>query len=116
MRGLRRERRAPAAGAGEHEFLVLGEHRLVVRARRIHPELQHAAGGVEGARHLALALKLARIANVDEGYVGAAMQLARLVDVERLDLALGLLEHRAEALCDRLRHRPVSCLPRYMVL
>src|SRR4051812_42221336 len=116
MRGLRRERGAPAAGAEEHELLVLGELRLVVGARRIDPELQHAARAREGARHLALPLALARIAQVDEGDVVAAVKLARLLDTERLDIALGLIEHLAIAFGDGLRHRPVSCPARYMVL
>src|ERR1044072_2092789 len=103
-RGLRRERGAPAAGAEEHELLVLGELRLVIRAVRIDPELEHAARAVECAGHLALALTLARIAQVDEGHVGAAVQLARLVDAERLDLALGGVEQRLVSGGDFLRH------------
>ena len=68
----------------------------------------HAARCVERARHLAFALKLARIADVDERHVVAAMELARVLDAERLHLALGLIEHLAEAFCDGLRH--LSCL------
>src|SRR3569623_3701470 len=49
VRGLRRERRAHAAGAEEHELLVLGDDRLVIGAGRVDPELQHAAGAMEGA-------------------------------------------------------------------
>ena len=40
---------------------------------------------------LALALQLADVADVDERHVVAALQLARLLDAQRLDLALGLL-------------------------
>src|SRR4051812_11303558 len=45
--GLRRQRRAQAAGAEEQVFLVLREHRLVVGARRVDPEFQHAARAME---------------------------------------------------------------------
>src|SRR5579875_1550502 len=51
---LRGERRAQTAGAEEHEFLVLGEDGLVVRALRVDPEFQHAARAMEGARHPAV--------------------------------------------------------------
>src|SRR5665647_1258294 len=54
LRGLRGKRRAQAAGAEEHEFLVLREGRLVIGALRIDPEFQHAARAMEGARHPAL--------------------------------------------------------------
>src|SRR3954466_2956411 len=116
MRGLRRECGAPAAGTEEHEFLVLGELRLVVGARRIDPELQHAARAREGARHLALPLPLARIAQVDERDIVASVKLARILYAERLDLALGPVYHLAEAFSDRLRHRPCLLSDRYMVL
>src|SRR5947209_816529 len=43
LRGLRRQGRAPAAGTEEDKALVLGKDRLVVRALRIDPKLQHAA-------------------------------------------------------------------------
>ena len=56
---FRRQRRTPAAGAKEHEFLVLGKKRLVIRAFGVDPELQHAARDVVGAGDFALALKLA---------------------------------------------------------
>src|SRR5271165_5667368 len=64
LRGLGRERRARAGGAEEHELAVAGEHRLVVLARGIEPELQHAARAVEGAGHPALAIELADVAQV----------------------------------------------------
>src|ERR1700733_7111420 len=46
--GLRRERRSRTGGAEEHELAVGREDRLVILARRIEPELQHAARAVEG--------------------------------------------------------------------
>src|ERR1019366_10793497 len=49
--GVRRQRRAQTAGAEEHEALVLREHRFVIGALRVDPELQHAARAVKGAGH-----------------------------------------------------------------
>src|ERR1700731_2481858 len=64
--GLRRQRRAHAAGAMKDEFLNLLEDRLGIGARRIDPEFQHAAGAGERARYFAVALDLAGIADVDD--------------------------------------------------
>src|SRR5690348_6121314 len=59
---------------------------------------------MEGARHLALAVALAWIAQVDEGHVGAAVQLARLLHAQGLDLALGVGEQRLVSGGNGLRH------------
>src|ERR1700694_5281314 len=56
--GLRRQRRAHAAGAVEDEFFVFLEDRLCIGARRIDPELQHAAGAGERTGNLAVAFDL----------------------------------------------------------
>src|SRR5204863_10159789 len=66
LRGLGGERGAQAAGAVEHELLVLLEHRLRIRALRIDPEFEHAAGAGERAGDAAVALDLAGIADVDD--------------------------------------------------
>src|SRR6185295_10853945 len=73
--GLGRERRAQAAGAVEDELLVFLEDRLGIRALRIDPELQHAAGAGEGAGDAAVALDLARIADIDDDDVVVAREL-----------------------------------------
>src|SRR6266516_1042000 len=104
LRGLGRERRAPAAVAEEHEALVVGEHRLVVRALRIDPKLQHAARAVEGAGDAAVAVELADVAQIDEHDVAAAVQLPRLLDAERLDLPLRGIDQRAVPCGDFLCH------------
>src|SRR4029077_13717775 len=49
LRSLCRQGRAHAAGAMKDEFLVLLEDRLGVRAQRIDPEFQQAAGAGERA-------------------------------------------------------------------
>src|SRR4051812_37790134 len=66
LRGLGRERRAQAARAVEDELLVHLEDRLGIRARRIDPELQHAARASERARYSSLALDFAGIADIDD--------------------------------------------------
>src|SRR5215470_4949438 len=68
-----------AAGAEEHEPLVLREHRLAVGVRLVDPELQHAARAVESARHLALALELPRIALADDDDTLAPWQVRGLI-------------------------------------
>ncbi len=95
---LRRQRRAPAAGAEEHEAFRLREHRLVVWARRVDPELQHAAGAVERAGNAALALQLAGIAQIDEQHAVGAVQLDGIRRRQCLDFGLGLVDHLPEAL------------------
>src|ERR1700733_6829551 len=50
LRRLGGERRARAGGAEEHELGVRREGRLVILARRVEPELQHAARAMERAR------------------------------------------------------------------
>src|SRR5690348_10029695 len=77
LRGLRCERRAPSAGAVEDEALGLAEHRLGIGAFRVDPELEHAPGTREGARDPALALDLARIAEVDKDHAAVPMEAQR---------------------------------------
>src|SRR3954462_7898855 len=89
LRRLRGQRRAQAPGAEKYEALVLGKLRLVIGARRIDPEFQHAAWAMEGARDLAVALQFGRIANVDEDDIIAAVQLDGVLDRQILDLAFG---------------------------
>src|SRR5947207_7184400 len=112
MRGLRRERRTPAAGAEKHEALVLREDRLVVGARGVDPEFEHAARTMKRAGHAPLAVKLADVAHVDEGDVVTPVKGNGLVDRQGLDLALGFVDERAVAVLDLLRHgavRPDTC-------
>jgi hypothetical protein len=59
---------------------------------------------VEGAGHLALALKLARIADVDQDHVVAARKLDRLGGRDFLDLALGRIDQGLRAGRDFRRH------------
>src|SRR3984893_17143688 len=73
--GLRGQRRAQAAGAEEHEALVLREDRLVILALRIDPEFQEPARAMERARHPGLAVELANIADVDQHDVRLPVQL-----------------------------------------
>src|ERR1043166_1641460 len=91
------KRGAPAARTEEHELLVRREHRLVVRALRVDPELEHAARAVEGAGHAALAVEFADIAQVDEHDVVAAVELERVLDGQVFDLALGGIDERAKS-------------------
>src|SRR5262245_41630075 len=86
---LRRQRRALARRAEEHEALVGREDPLVIFALRIDPELEHPARAMEGAGHTALAVELANVAQVDEHDIVAAMQCERRLDRERLDCTLG---------------------------
>ena len=51
---------------------------------------------MEGARHLALALQFADVANIDQDHVIAAGKLDRVVGRQRLDLALGGLAQSFE--------------------
>src|SRR6185503_11918847 len=104
VRGLRGQSGPQAAGAEEDELLVLREDRLVVRALRVDPELQHAARAMEGAGHLAVALQFADVADVDEHGVVAAGELDRVLGRQRLDLPLGRLAQRLDAGGDGLRH------------
>ena len=70
-------------------FLSCGENRLVIRAFRIDPEFQHAARAMEGARHLALALQFADVADIDQHDVVAAGELDGVLGRQGLDLAFG---------------------------
>src|SRR5262249_45044848 len=108
LRGLRRQRRAPAAVAEEKEALVRGEYRLVIRALRVDPEFQHAARAMERAGNAAVAVELADVAQIDEYDVVAAVQLERVVDPECLDLAFRGIDQCPEAGGDRLSHENAS--------
>ena len=107
LRRLGGERRTQPARAEEDEALVLREDRLVIVAARVDPEFQHAARTVEGPGNAALALQLADVAQVDEHDVVAAVQLQRLLDRQRLDLALRRRHERVDSGGDGLRHVPV---------
>src|ERR1043166_5527136 len=109
--GLRGKRGAPAARTEEHELLVLREHRLVVRALRVDPELEHAARAVEGTRHPALAVEFADVAQVDEHDVVVAVELERVFDRQVFDLTLGGIDERAKSHLDLLRHGSGLPLP-----
>jgi hypothetical protein len=97
LRGLRRQRRAPAAAAEEHELLVFGEFRFVVRAFRIDPEFQHAARAMKGARDAAFAFQLADVAQIDPGHVVTAVLRDRGFHRQGLDLAFGGFDQRAKS-------------------
>src|SRR5262245_830757 len=112
LRRLRRQRRALARRAEEHEALVGGEDRLVILAMRIDPELEHPARSMEGAGLAALAVELANVAQVDEYHVIATMQRERLLDRERLDRALRRLDQRGDMGGDVLRHRLLASYQR----
>ena len=107
MRGLRGERRTPAAGAEKHEALVLREDRLVVGARGVDPEFEHAARTMKRAGHAPFAVKLADVAHVDEGDVVAPVKGDGLFDRQGLDLALGVVDERPIAVLNFLRHGAV---------
>jgi hypothetical protein len=104
LRGRGGERRAPSAGAEEHEALVLGEDRLVVGALGIDPEFEHAARAMDRAGHLSLALQFARIADVHEHHVVAALQRHGIGGREGFDLRVGVIEKGLVAAGDGLGH------------
>jgi hypothetical protein len=72
---------------------------------RVDPEFQHAARAMERARHLAVALQLPHVADINQHGVVAAMQLQRVLDRQRFDFALGGLDQRLGADGDRLGHQ-----------
>src|SRR4029450_8445544 len=92
----RGERGAPGAVAEEHEVLVFREDGLVIRALGVGRDLEHAARAVEGAGDHALALQLAHVAQVDEHDVVLAEALLRVLQRQRLDARLGLVDELAE--------------------
>src|SRR5512135_1948129 len=104
LRDLRGQRRTPATAAEEHELVARREERLVVRARGVDPELEHAASDVDGPWDATLAPQLARIAQVDERHAGLAEQGAGLLDGQRLDLGRRLGHHVLHALADLQWH------------
>ena len=100
------ERQPPAQKKTKR--LSCGEDRLVVGAVRIDPEFQHAARAMHGARDAPLALELARVAQVDEDDVVAAVQRQRLGRRHGLDLAVCLVEESLVTAGDRLGHEAFS--------
>jgi hypothetical protein len=103
-RGLRRQRRTPAAGAEKHKAFFLAKDRFVVGTFRIDPEFEHAARTVKGAGHTAFPVKLTDVANIDKGHVIAPMKGNGLLDRQRLDLALGGIDQRPKPGRDFLSH------------
>src|SRR5262245_38605837 len=71
--GVGGTRGSPRAVAVEDELLAGGEHVLEVRALRIDPELEHAAGAVEGAGDHPLPLEFPDVAEIDEDDVALAV-------------------------------------------
>ena len=109
LRNLGGKRRTPAAGTVKHEFLVFLKDRLGIGARRIDPELEHAAWAMECAGDPSFTLDLARIAQVDDdgiGQIGAAARKhsCRFGGGDRLDRGIGLVEHRLVTANDGLGH------------
>src|SRR5579859_8362 len=107
LRSLGREHRAQATGAMEDEFPVLLEDRLGVGARRIDPELQHAARAGEGAGDPALALDLPGIADVHDDDVPVRRELDGVSRADGLDLGIGLVDQRLDAAVNGLGHGPL---------
>src|SRR6185312_1411572 len=105
LRRLGRQRRAPGAGAEEDELVAGLEVVLGVGALRIDPHLEHAARDVDRARDAAVAPQLARIADVDEGDARLTDQLDRIVNQDRLDLGVRLVDHLLHGLLHLERHR-----------
>src|ERR1051326_658956 len=64
---------------------------------------------MERARHLAVALQLADVADIDQHGVGAAVELQRFFNRQRFDLALGLLDQRLDTGGDGLGHCNLRC-------
>jgi hypothetical protein len=102
LQRLGSQRRTPASGAEQHQLLVLREHRLVIRALGVDPELQHAARRMEGARYDAVALEFANVADVDELNVLATVQVACFFDAVGGDGGGGLVDHRLHGLLHAL--------------
>ena len=79
---------------------------MVRGAARIDAEFHHAARNMDRAGNAALAIELARVAQVDEGDIGVAVQRQRLLDRDRLDRILGLVDQILDAENFALRHDP----------
>ena len=117
MRSLRRERRTPAAGAKEHETLVLSEDSACDTGSSGRSRIRACRADNETRRDAAFALKFADVAQIDEGHVIAPVQSERVLDRQRLDLALGGIDERAKARLDLLRHGPLRPeLPRSVAI
>src|SRR5712692_263237 len=88
--------RSPGAVAEEDELFPGGEDLLVVGALRIDPELEHAAGAVEGTGDDALPFELADVSQVDKDHVVAAVAGAGLVQADGPNPRFRLVDHLAE--------------------
>ena len=73
------QRRAPARGAIEHESLVIGEERIVIRAFRVDPEFQHAARHMPGAGYSAGLGEFANVTQIDKDHIVVPLQVSGLV-------------------------------------
>src|SRR5438270_206193 len=104
LRGFSGERGAHSAGAMKDEFLVLLKYRLGIWTGRVDPEFQHATGAGERAGNSALALDLARIANVDDHNVVVMRELDRFGGIYGFDFRIGLVDQRLDAAVDGLGH------------
>src|SRR6266568_4146741 len=103
------QRRSPRPVAIEDEVLAGAEDLFVVRALRIDPEFQHAARTVHGIGDHALPLQLTHIAQVDEDHVILAVPGARLLEAERLDPGLCLVDELPKTLLEL--HGVSPCTP-----
>src|SRR3981189_1762716 len=109
LRGLSGERRALSGRAEKYETPVLSENRLVVLARGVDPEFEHAARTMERAGHTALTVELANVAQVDEHHITPPNERNRFARRQGLDLALGRRAQRPDVGGDVRRH--IASLP-----
>src|SRR5882724_5345035 len=94
------EGRPPRAVAIEDEALAGAEDLFAVRALRIDPEFQHAARTMHGVGDHPLPLELTHIAQVHEHRVILAVPGVRLLEAERLDPGLRLVDELPKALLE----------------
>ncbi len=104
LRGVGGQGRAQATGAEEDKTLVLLKLRLGVGTGRVDPEFEHAARTMESAGNAPVALKFARIAQIDEQYVLAPQQVLRLGNAQCRDLRIGFGQHVFDAIGDFRGH------------
>src|SRR4029453_12144681 len=84
----------------EDELLARPEDVLVVRALGIDPELQHAARAVKRPRDHAFTLQLTHVAEIDEHDVVPPEARPRLVETDRSDPRLRLVDQLPESLLE----------------